>query len=46
MSISDEIKTALEMDMELMTLLTGGIHIEVEEISRQNTPAAFDATNR
>jgi hypothetical protein len=26
-----------------MALLTGGIFTDVEEISRQNTPAAFDA---
>ena len=43
MSLSDDLKTALEGDSELMTLLTGGIHIDVEEISRQNTPTAFDA---
>jgi len=43
MSLSDEIKTALEEDDGLMTLLTGGIFNEVEEISKQNTAAAFDA---
>jgi len=43
MSLSDEIKTALEDDNSLMTLLTGGIFNEVEEISKQNTAAAFDA---
>jgi len=43
MSLSDEIKTALEEDDELMALLTGGIFNEVEEISKQNTAAAFDA---
>lgn len=43
MSLSDAIKTALENDAALMALLTGGVHIEVEEISRQNTPTAFDA---
>ena len=26
-----------------MDLLTGGVHNDVEEISRQNTPTAFDA---
>jgi hypothetical protein len=43
MSLSDSIKTALEADTALMALLTGGVHVEVEEISRQNTPTAFDA---
>jgi hypothetical protein len=43
MSFSDEIKAALEADTELMDLLTGGIHNDVEEISRQNTPSAFGA---
>jgi hypothetical protein len=43
MSLSDDIKIALEADNDLMALLIGGVHIEVEEISRQNTPAAFDA---
>lgn len=43
MSLSEEIKTALEADLALMALLTGGIHIAVEEISRQNTPTAFSA---
>ena len=43
MSLSDSIKTALEDDDSLMTLLTGGIFNEVEEISKQNTAAAFDA---
>ena len=43
MSLSDNIKTALQADASLMALLTGGVHVEVEEISRQNTPTAFDA---
>jgi hypothetical protein len=46
MTLSESIKTALEADAALMALLTGGIHIEVEEISRQNTPTAFDATTK
>ncbi len=45
MNLSDDIKARLEEDSELMTLLTGGIHNDVEEISRQNTPGAFDANN-
>jgi hypothetical protein len=43
MSLSDDVKTALEDDDELMAILTGGIHNGVEEISKQNTPSAFDA---
>lgn len=43
MSLSDDIKTALQADAALMALLTGGVHVEVEEISRQNTPTAFNA---
>jgi hypothetical protein len=43
MSLSDDIKTALEADTALMALLTGGIFNDVEEISKQNTPGAFDA---
>lgn len=45
MSLSDDIKTALEADTPLMALLTGGIFNDVEEISRQNTPGAFDASS-
>ena len=43
MSLSDDVKTLLEDDEDLMDLLTGGVHNDVEEISRQNTPTAFDA---
>lgn len=46
MSISDSLKTVLQADTALMALLTGGIHNDVEEISRQNTPSAFDATTK
>ena len=42
MSLSDDIKTALSADTALMALLTGGVHNDVEEISKQNTAAAFD----
>ena len=46
MSLSDSIKTALEADVALMALLTGGIFNDVEEISKQNTPGAFDGTTK
>lgn len=43
MTLSEDIKNALEANYDLMDILTGGIHINAEEISRQNTPSAFDA---
>ena len=46
MSLATDIKDALEANDELMDILTGGIHCEVEEITRQNTPGAFDATTQ
>jgi hypothetical protein len=45
MSLSDDIKTALQADAPLVALLTGGIHNDVEEISRVNTPGAFDVNS-
>lgn len=46
MSISDDVKTALTGNAALMAVLTGGVYNDVEEISRQNTAAAFDATTK
>lgn len=43
MTLSEDIKSALEASYDLTEILAGGIHIGVEEISRQNTPSAFDA---
>jgi len=43
MSISDDLKTAMTNNSPLMAVLTGGVFNDVEEISRQNTPGAFDA---
>lgn len=43
MSLSDEIKTALQADTALMALLTGGIHAGIEEINRKSAEGAFDA---
>lgn len=43
MALSDELKSYLEADYDLMDILSGGIHVDVEEVSRQNTPSAFDA---
>lgn len=42
MSISSDVLDVLEADAGLTTILTGGIYAGVEEISRQNTPEAFD----
>jgi len=46
MTLSSEVKTALETNAPLMAILTGGIHINVEEISLVNTPSAFDSTTK
>jgi len=43
MSLTDDLKTVLEDNDSLMALLTGAVHNDVEEISYQNTPSAFDA---
>lgn len=43
MSLSNDLKTVLTANTALMALLTGGIHIDVEEISIQKTPTAFDS---
>lgn len=43
MSLTSDIKAALEADLALMALLTGGIHTGIEEINRQSAAGAFDA---
>ncbi len=45
MTLASDIKTALETDLSLMSLLTGGIHVGIEEINRQSAPGAFDGNN-
>ena len=42
MSLSDDVKTALQADTALMPILTGSVHNDVEETSLVNTPSAFD----
>ena len=42
MSLSDDLRAAMLASSELMDLLIGGVWNDVEEISRQNTAAAFD----
>jgi hypothetical protein len=43
MSLLDDLKTALEADTTLMSVLTGGVYAGIEEINRQSAPGAFDA---
>ena len=43
MSLTDDVKSVLEDNDDLIELLTGEVHNDVEEISYQNTPSAFDA---
>ncbi len=43
MTLSNDVKAALQADASLVALLTGGIHNNIEEISRYNPAAAFDA---
>lgn len=43
MTLSTEIKTVLEANTPLMALLTGGVFADVEEISQQKTPGAYDS---
>lgn len=43
MTLSSEIKTILEANASLMAVLTGGIFVDVEEISLQKTASAFDS---
>lgn len=42
MSLRDDLKTVLEADTTLMSVLTGGVHAGIEEINRQSAPGAFD----
>jgi|CXWL01.1.fsa_nt_gi hypothetical protein len=43
MTLSSDLKAVLQADTALMALLTGGVFIDVEEISLQKTAAAFDS---
>lgn len=43
-NLADTIKTVLENDATFAALATGGVHAE-PEISRQDTPTAFDANS-
>ena len=46
MSLSDDVKTTMTNSAELMAVLKGGVFNDVEEISRQGTPGAFDAATK
>ena len=43
MTLAEEIQDVLEADEALEEMLTGGIHVGIEEISRQLAPEAFDS---
>lgn len=43
MTLQSDVKTVLTANAPLMAILTGGVHIDVEEINITNTPSAFDA---
>jgi hypothetical protein len=45
MSLSDDVKTAMQANTALMAVLTGGVFNDIEEISRQGTPGAFDVNS-
>ena len=46
MSLADDIKTLLNADATLLAILTGGVHVGVMEINKQDTPSAYDATKK
>ena len=46
MSLADDIKTVLDADATLLAILTGGVHVGIMEINRQDAPSAFDATTK
>lgn len=43
MTLQNDVKTVLTANTALMAILTGGVHIDVEEINITNTRTAFDA---
>ena len=46
MSLADDIKTVLNADASLLAILTGGVHVGIMEINRQDASGAFDATTK
>jgi len=45
MTLQSDVKTVLTANTALMAILTGGVHIDVEEINTTNTPTAFDSND-
>jgi hypothetical protein len=45
MSLRSDIKAVLDADGGLMAIMTGGVHINISEISRTTAPSAFDASS-
>lgn len=45
MSLRDDIKTVLDGDDDLMEMITGGVYINISELSRQSAPGAFDSNS-
>src|SRR5689334_2423518 len=43
MTLRDDLKAALVADDDLMAIITGGVYINISELSRQTAPDAFDA---
>jgi len=42
MSLRSDVKAVLDADEDLMEMITGGVHIDIPELSRQFAPDAFD----
>jgi hypothetical protein len=45
MSLRDDLKAVLDADEDLMEMITGGVHIDIPELSRQFAPSAFDSNS-
>jgi hypothetical protein len=42
MTLRDDVKAVLEDHDDLMEMITGGVYINISELSRQSAPEAFD----
>jgi len=45
MSLREDVKSVLEENDDLMEMITGGIYIDISELSRTTAPDAFDANS-
>jgi len=45
MSLRDDLKAVLDADAGLMAIVTGGVYIDISELSRQSAPDAFDSNS-